>query len=185
MFHKLCLSLIFSEHNLLFMFNTMQESIFISRYENNYTFIYFTLNFSLFSYKFSYNAEISWENSSWKTRVEIICYFPFSMSSRKYYYHRKPIGDLSETHRRSTCLIGYPSETDMLLRRPTCPFRDRLAPSETDIHNRRPTCFFGDRHAPSETEIHNRRPTFAIVERHGSGDPMENNMPAEFKHIYI
>ena len=45
-------------------------------------------------------------------------------SSRKYYYYWKPIGGLSETHQRPTCLIGDPSETS------TCFIRD---PSETDM----------------------------------------------------
>ena len=32
----------------------------------------------------------------------------------------RPIGDLLETHRRPTCLIGDPSKNDMPHRRPTC-----------------------------------------------------------------
>ena len=47
--------------------------------------------------------------------------------------YQRPIGDLSETQRRPTCLIGDPSDTDMPYRRP---IRDRHASSETDV----PTC---------------------------------------------
>ena len=56
--------------------------------------------------------------------------------------YRRPIGDrhaCSETHRRPTCLIGDPSDTDMPDRRP---FGDRHARSETHW---RPTCLIGDR----------------------------------------
>ena len=38
------------------------------------------------------------------------------MSSQKYYYYRRPIGDLMETHRRPTCLSW---DLDMLHWRPT------------------------------------------------------------------
>ena len=53
------------------------------------------------------------------------------MSSRKYYYYRRP--------------IKGPSETNMPDRRP---IGDRHATSETDMSDRR---HIGDRHAPSET----------------------------------
>ena len=87
------------------------------------------------------------------------------MSSRKYYYYRRPIGNLSEPHRRPTCLIGDPSETDMLDRRPVGDWHVWL---ET---HQRPTCLIRDRHASSETNMPHWRPTCFI------GDPSETNMP--------
>ena len=59
------------------------------------------------------------------------------MSSRKYYYYRRPIGDLLEAHRRPTCLIGDPTENS------TCFIGDNIP------HQRR-TCLIGD---PSETDM--------------------------------
>ena len=76
--------------------------------------------------------------------------------------YRRPIEDPSETHRRPTCFIGDPSETDMPHRRP---IGDQHVSSE--IHQR-PTCLIGDRLASSETP---RRPTYFI------GDPSETDMP--------
>ena len=66
-----------------------------------------------------------------------ICLNWSSSSSRKYYFYRRPIGDLSETHRRP---IG---DLDIFI-------GDWLAPSETDMPDRR---HIGDRHAPSETDM--------------------------------
>ena len=78
--------------------------------------------------------------------------FPILKSSRKYYYHRRPIGDPLETHRRPTCLIGDQSETDMPHRRP---IGDQHSSSETHW---RPTCLIGDQHASSETNMPHQRP---------------------------
>ena len=63
------------------------------------------------------------------------------------------IGDISETHRRPTFLIGEPLETDMSDRRP---IGDRHACSETNMPDRRPTCLIGD---PLETDMPDWRPT--------------------------
>ena len=52
---------------------------------------------------------------------------------------------LSETHRRLTCFIDAPSETDM----------PHLRPIETNMPHRRPTCLMGD---PSETDMPDWRP---------------------------
>ena len=90
--------------------------------------------------------------------------------SRKYYYYRRPIGDLSETRWRSTCLIGHPLENS------TCFIGDwhggsethrrpRNVSSETGMSNRRS---IGDQHAWCETH---GRPLFLI------GDPLETYMP--------
>ena len=67
-------------------------------------------------------------------KIEILCtlfkltYFKFKcifqLSSRKYYYHRRPIGEPLETYRKPTCLIG---DLDMLHRRLTCPIGVRHA----------------------------------------------------------
>ena len=72
----------------------------------------------------------------------------FLKSSRKYYYYRRPVVDISETHQRPTCLIEDPSETDMPDRRPI---------SETDMPHQRPTCLIGDLHASLETDMPHRR----------------------------
>ena len=56
---------------------------------------------------------------------------------------RKPIRNLDMPHRRLTCLIGDPSETDIPDRRPTYPIGDQHVPSETDMPvetHRSPTC---------------------------------------------
>ena len=47
--------------------------------------------------------------------------FPLCCSQKYYYYYWRPIGDLLETHRRPTCLIG-----------------DQHASSETGIPDQRP-----------------------------------------------
>ena len=65
---------------------------------------------------------------------------------------RRPQHASSETnmpHRRPTCLIGDPSETEMLGQRPTFLIKDLHIcligdTSETDMHNQRPN---RDRHA--------------------------------------
>ena len=69
--------------------------------------------------------------------------------------HQRTIRDLSETHRRPTCLIGDPSETS------TCFSRDLDMPDwrpigDLDMFHQRPTCFIGD---PLETNMPNRRTT--------------------------
>ena len=79
--------------------------------------------------------------------------FVSNMSSRKYFYYRRPIGDSSETHRRSIEDRHVWSETQ---RRPTCLIWHWHAWSETLW---RPTCLIGYRHAWSETH---RRPTCLI-----------------------
>ena len=86
-------------------------------------------------------------------------------SLRKYYYYGRPIGDISETHRKPTSLIRDASETDIPDRRPKCMIGD---PSETNIPHWRPTCLIGD---PSETNMPIERPTCL------SGDPSEIDMP--------
>ena len=58
-----------------------------------------------------------------------------SLLSETYW---RSIGDLSETHRRPTCLIGDQSKTDMPDWRPP---GDQLASSDT---HRRSTCLIGD-----------------------------------------
>ena len=68
------------------------------------------------------------------------------MSSGKYYYYRRPIGDLDMPHRRPTCLIGdrhASLETVMPHWRSTCNIRD---PSKTDLLGWRPTCLISNRH---------------------------------------
>ena len=52
------------------------------------------------------------------------------MSSRKYYYYRGLIGDLSETFWRPTCMIG---DLDIFHLRLTGPFGNRLVLLETDM----------------------------------------------------
>ena len=98
------------------------------------------------------------------------------MSSRKYYYYCRTIGDPSEaywrsigdnmpdwrptgdqhvwleTHRRQTCLIGNPLDTNMPHWRH---MRHRHASSETNMPDRRP---IGDRHASLENLIPGWRP---------------------------
>ena len=70
----------------------------------------------------------------------------------------------SETHQRSTCLIGDQLETDKSDRRPV---GDRHASSET---RQRPTCLIEDQHAWSEPNMPDRRRTCLI------GDPLETNL---------
>ena len=57
---------------------------------------------------------------------------------------------LSETHRRPTCMIGDPSETDMFHQIPTYLIVD---PSETNMLHRRP---IWNRHAPLENDMPDR-----------------------------
>ena len=83
------------------------------------------------------------------------------MLSRRSWKHNIIIWNLSNTHRRQTCLIG-----------------DRNASSETDMPNWRPTCLIGDSHASSDTQ---RRPTCPWrlkVDRHDFG------VQSEFKDIH-
>ena len=90
------------------------------------------------------------------------------MSSRKYYYYRRP--------------IRYPSETNMPDQRPV---GDRHATLETDMPHWRPTCHIGDQHASTETDMPHWRPMrdqHAYSEIHQRptcliGDPSETNMP--------
>ena len=56
----------------------------------------------------------------------------------------------SVTHRRPR---HASSETDMPLRRLTCPIRDRHAGSETDMPDRKTTRLIGEWHSPSETSM--------------------------------
>ena len=121
----------------------------------------------------------------WIQHLYIISYFksanliPTLTSSLKYYYYWRPIRDLSETHRRPTCLIRdrhalsenhrrprhASSKThmsdwrpigvlNMFYRRLTCLIRDRL---ETNMPDWRLT---GDRHAWRVTS------TYFIGDRH-------------------
>ena len=101
------------------------------------------------------------------------------MSSRKYYYYRRPIVDLSETYQRP---IGHLSET---YRKPIRDFRrhigDRHAWSETQWRpqqassetNLRPAWPIVDRHAPSETDMPDLRPIGDLdkLHRRPIGDP--------------
>ena len=75
------------------------------------------------------------------------------LSSETY---RRPIRDLSETHRKPTCLIVYPSETDMPHRRP---IGDQL---EEDMPERRRNCLIGE---PLVTDMPHLRPTCIIRDR--------------------
>ena len=73
------------------------------------------------------------------------------MSSRKYYFNRRPIRNSLEFCWRPICLIEDPLETKMPDQRPTCLIGDRhafLKPAMTDRN----------RHASSETDIPYRRP---------------------------
>ena len=95
---------------------------------------------------------------------------PCRRSSRKYYYHRRPI----ETNWRPTYLIRDPPETNMpdqgpigdqhiwsgTHRRPTYLIKD---PSETDISDQRP---MGDQHAWSGTDMPDQRLIFLIEDGH-------------------
>ena len=83
---------------------------------------------------------------------------------------RRPIADWhawSETHRRPTCLIGDPSQTDMPDQRPK---GDCLAWLETNMPNRIPTCLIVYQHAWAKTHW---RPTCLI------GDPQS------IRNIYL
>ena len=96
--------------------------------------------------------------------------------------YRRPNRDPSQTHRRPTCLIGDPSETDMPDRRPigdqnsrsethprpTCLIGDLYVSSENDMPHRRPTCLIRN---PSEIDMPDWRPICLI------GDPLETDMP--------
>ena len=80
----------------------------------------------------------------------------------------RPVGDRHAslvTHRRPTCLIGNPSETDMPHRRPTFLIK---VPLETNMSDWRPN---RDRHVSSETNMPDQRP---ISDQHGSS---KTNMP--------
>ena len=96
------------------------------------------------------------------------------MSSQKYYYYWRPIGDWHALSETSTFFIG---DLDMLHRIPTCLIGDPLKTS---------TCFIGDRHAwlethrrhrhaKSETNMSDWRP---IEDRHApsvsNGSPMKH-----------
>ena len=61
-----------------------------------------------------------------QTFFDIVKIFNFvvMIELTKILYYRRPSGDPSETIRRPTCLIEYPSETDLPHRRPTCLIRD-------------------------------------------------------------
>ena len=90
--------------------------------------------------------------------------------------YRRPIGDqhvCSETHRRPTCLIRDPSETDMPdLQISTCFIRNT---SETNMPFRWPTCLID---SPSETGIVGMRLTYLIRDQLTCliGDTLETDM---------
>ena len=89
-------------------------------------------------------------------------------NSQKYYYYRRPIGDLSKTYWRS---IGDPWENNMPDQRP---IGARHASLETDMPHWGPTCLIGDRHASLETDMPHQRPKCLIGDQHAS---LETNKP--------
>ena len=125
-----------------------------------------------------------WEFSGRGARsAEQILEKRFPPSSRKYYYYRRSIGDLSETQRRRRCLIG---DLDMHHLRDMPDRRPRHASSKTNMPDRRPT---KDRHTPLVTDIPHRRLTCLNGDLNmlqlvthlkmacPVGDPSETNMP--------